>query len=115
MKQTEIYTLTPEELEEILNQAMKATIGFLYDNDYIKSNEYNDLMTHYALLLKKPSFFSSAWKILKGKEDRHHLIIIKQQNLVFPSEAPPKKKQEVKKEGSVIVPDFKNGKNKEGD
>lgn len=113
MKSMDVYTLGTEELEATMNQVMGVTLHFLYKNKYIDESTYLDLNTNYAIILRRPTFFSKAWDMLKGKKETPHIIIVKQQNLETTEDDEPNKKPKIKKEGQVIIPDFKNGKEKE--
>jgi hypothetical protein len=113
MRTQEIYTLGTEDLEALLNQAIGVKLHFLVEKGYITKDQYNNLTTNYAMILKRPSFFSKAWEILKGKDERPCMIIVKQQNLRADEDKEPKEKPKIKKEGIVLYPtDFKNGKDK---
>jgi hypothetical protein len=113
MKTQDIYTLGTEELEDIMNQTIGVYLKFLLDNEYITTDQYNDLVINYAVILKRPSFFSKAWQILKGKSERPHIIIVKQQNLQSDEdEKEEEKNPKIQRDGIVLTPDFKNEKDK---
>lgn len=116
MKTHDIYTLGTLELEETMNQTMGVTLQFLVDKKFITLEDYKDLMVNYAIILRRPSFFSKAWQILKGKKEPPHIIIVKQQNLRSNEDTQKEeKKPKIQKDGIVLTPDFKNGKDNEED
>lgn len=84
----EKFKLLPSELEEEATKIKNLIIFHLYKQGYIDEKDYNDLSLNYAILVRKPSFFSSLWKCLlkSKKEDELKYILVKQISLREPEE-----------------------------
>lgn len=56
----------------------------LYDRGKIDKESYEDYSSNYALLMRKPSFFSNVWSNLAGKrpgEDCIRFILVRQETI----------------------------------
>ena len=80
----QVYTWTPEELESNLQIAKSILIEHLYNNGKIDEETYEDYARNYALLMRRPSFFSGFWSSLAGKkhgEDHIRFVLVKQESI----------------------------------
>jgi hypothetical protein len=88
------YNLITEELEEQATEIKNMVLQFLYDRGIIDKPICEDLALNYAIIIKKPSFFTKLWK--KKTEDKLQFIIVKQCSI-------KNKVDENKKEASLVV------------
>jgi hypothetical protein len=80
----QVYTWTSEEMESNLQIAKHTLIQNLYDRGKIDKETYTDYTNNYALLMRRPSFFSSFWSTLAGKkqgEDNMRFILVRQESI----------------------------------
>jgi hypothetical protein len=78
-----MFTFTKDELEDKLSVVMKMTVEFLYDQKVISKEDYEEFHINYAIILKKPNFFSKIWNFLT-KEENLNFIIVRQCSLPDP-------------------------------
>lgn len=88
----ETYVYTRDDLEALINQARKNVITWLADNNEIDQETYDEWTTHYAILLREPTFFGKIWKKLLKDTDtnRLHMILIRNSSL-SPDDSKPEK------------------------
>lgn len=82
MKVTE-YNYNTEELEEVLTRSVGVFIDFLHQENYIDEEQHRDLALNTAIILRKPSFFSSLWSKL-GREDKEKsstIVVVRQYSI----------------------------------
>lgn len=78
----EHFTLTPEDLEEFMNQGRESMLYQLLKDKVITKKQYQDYRLNYAMIYKRPSFFSGVWNKLFPKEeaDCRRAMLVKQCN-----------------------------------
>lgn len=88
-----IYNLDESQLEREATKIKNIVIEFLYKNDYIESEVFNDLHLNYGVVVRKPSFFSHLWKKKKVIQNEQY-VLIKQvsisESLDKPEDSKPK-------------------------
>lgn len=70
-----VYSLTEKDLEEDANRAFKLTINALKENGFLSEEDYEELKD-WALLIKKPSFFSTIFR-KNSKEELNYVFVKK--------------------------------------
>lgn len=88
------YNFVTEELEEQATVIKNMVLQFLYDRGTIDKTICEDLSLNYAIIIKKPSFFTKLWK--KKTEDTLQYILVKQCSI-------KNKNSKDKKESSPVV------------
>lgn len=73
------WTFSRDELEEQFQSAKHAYLDYLFSEEIIDKETYEDLVSNTAIILRKPSFFSSLWK--RKKKEEYILIVVEQRSL----------------------------------
>ena len=81
-----------EDHERELNIGRRLILAELYNSGCIKRDVLDDYTHNYAIISKKPSFFSQFWKKFY-KKDEDHYILIKQKSLIIPDGDEPNDKK----------------------
>lgn len=78
------YSLSQDEFEEEVNKAKIVTLALLVNEGVITEEQFQEYNNNYAIILKKPSFFSKIWNKATKKEEYRQFIMVKQMNLNIP-------------------------------
>lgn len=79
------YTYTDKDIESSANQIKNFILARLYERHEITKEVYENLTTNYAILCKKPSFFSKVWTKIFGSDNLIY-ILVKQDSLTQPDQ-----------------------------
>lgn len=79
------YTYTDGDVESAANQIKDFILTRLYQRKEITKDVYENLTTNYAILCKKPSFFSKIWAKIYGSDNLIY-ILVKQDSLTNPDQ-----------------------------
>lgn len=78
---------THEDMEANINVGKNALLGALVRQGVITEEAYKDWTDNYAIIIKKPNFFSSTWNKLVKKTDDNidglRVIVVKQISLNY--------------------------------
>lgn len=77
----QMYTLDSIQLGAEATKVKNIIIEYLYNNDLITNEVFNDLHLNYGIIIKKPSFFSRLWKG-KSMSPKSQYILVRQLNIL---------------------------------
>jgi len=82
------FAFTNSEFEEEMGKVKETILNFLYREGIITSKIYEDMILNYAIIIRKPRFFSKLWcSKFKKNKDVMNYILIKQLTLLKPKES----------------------------
>jgi len=83
-----IYYTTIDDLDRLTTKSLKITLEFLHRNQYLGDDEWQELDRTLAIVHKKKSFWSAAWrKIFGSKEDDIVLQVIQREDIFYTGDA----------------------------
>jgi len=75
VKGIDVYSLTEDELEVEVNSAKNLILSILFNDNVITAEQYKHYRVNYAIIIKKPSFFSRLWKKVRNADDKQYVIV----------------------------------------
>ena len=92
------YNLTNEDLESEATGIKDMVVFYLHKNGHITDEVCEDMRLNYAIIVRKPSFFSKLWKSIINKNDNViQYILVKQVSM-----AKPTKEKDTKNKVNII-------------
>jgi len=85
MKAIPVYEFTLEEYEQEINTGKQLILNKLFKDGILSAADYENYSLNYAIIIKRPSFFSQLWKQIY-KKDKKQYLIVKQDSLLFHDE-----------------------------
>ena len=76
------YQLTTNQLEKEATNAVNVFIVYMNNQNIIDADTANNLLMNTAILIRRPSFFTSLWnKYYSNKDENPHYIVVEQKTL----------------------------------
>lgn len=77
----QIWTLERDDFERDITSGMKLMINRMLKDGVITEEQHDHYMINYAVVIAKPSLFSSFWDKLPGKKSDRRLILVQNMSM----------------------------------